>query len=93
MKFEWSTEKAEKNITKHGVSFQETLTVFKDALSFTYPDADHSVDEDRYLIIGLSSFRNVLVVSHTFRNDSIRIISARKATKKERHFYETESKH
>ncbi|MGR9052642.1 MAG: BrnT family toxin [Gammaproteobacteria bacterium] len=93
MNFEWNTEKAEKNIRKHGVSFQEALTVFRDTLSITYPDLDHSVDEDRYLIIGLSSFENVLVISHTFRNDNIRIISARKATYKERHFYETESKH
>ena len=93
MNFEWNTEKAEKNIRKHGVSFQEALTVFQDVVSLTYPDSDHSADEDRYLIIGLSSFGNVLVISHTFRNDNIRIISARKATKKERHFYETESKH
>jgi uncharacterized DUF497 family protein len=93
MNFEWNTEKSEKNIRKHGVSFQEALTVFRDALSLTYPDVDHSADEDRYLIIGLSSFGNVLVISHTFRNDNIRIISARKATKKERYFYETESRH
>jgi len=82
MNFEWSTEKAEKNINKHSVSFQEALTVFQDTLSLTYPDMDHSADEDRYLIIGLSSFGN----------DNIRIISARKATKKERHFYEIESR-
>lgn len=93
MNFEWNTGKADKNTRKHGVSFQEALTVFQDALSLTYPDTDHSTDEDRYLIIGLSSFGNVLVITHTFRNDNIRIISARKATKKERHFYETESKH
>jgi uncharacterized DUF497 family protein len=93
MKFEWNTDKAEKNDRKHGISFQEALTVFQDALSLTYPDMDHSADEDRYLIIGLSSFGNVLVISHTFRNDIIRIISARKATKKERYFYETESRH
>ena len=93
MNFEWNTEKAEKNIRKHGISFQEALTVFQDALSLAYPDTDHSADEDRYLIIGLSSFGNVLVISHTFRTDNIRIISARKATKKERHFYETESTH
>jgi len=93
MKFEWNTEKAFKNERKHGVSFQEALTVFKDALSLTYPDTDHSADEDRFLIIGLSSTGNVLVISHTFRNDCIRIISARKATKKERYFYESESRH
>lgn len=92
MNFEWSAEKAEKNIKKHNISFQEALTVFQDTLSLTYPDMDHSTNEDRYLIIGLSSFGNVLVIPHTFRNDKIRIISARKATKKERHFYETEAK-
>ena len=93
MSFEWNIDKAEKNVRKHGISFEEALTVFKDTLSLTYPDTDHSADEDRYLIIGLSSFGNVLVISHTFRNGNIRIISARKATKKEQHFYETESRH
>lgn len=93
MNFEWNTEKAEKNIRKHGIPFKEALTAFQDTLSVTYPDMDHSADEDRYLIIGLSSLGNVLVISHTFRDDNIRIISARKATKKERYFYETESKH
>ena len=78
---------------KHGISFQEALTVFRDTLSLTYPDIDHSVDEDRYLIIGLSSFGNVFVISHAFRNDNICIISARKATKKEQYFYEIESRH
>ena len=93
MEFEWNTEKANRNQRKHGVSFSEALTVFQDSLSLTYPDIDHSVDEDRFLIIGLSSSGNVLVISHTFRNDVVRIISARKATKKERSFYENEARH
>ena len=93
MKFEWDTDKAVTNERKHGVSFHEALTVFRDALSLTYPDTDHSSDEDRFLIIGLSSFGNVLVISHTFRNDNIRIISVRNSTKKERYFYESESRH
>jgi uncharacterized DUF497 family protein len=93
MKFEWNTEKAKRNQKKHGVSFSEALTVFKDSLSLTYPDTDHSVDEDRFLLIGLSSSGNVLVISHTFRNDVVRIISARKATNKERSFYEKEARH
>jgi uncharacterized DUF497 family protein len=93
MKFEWNTDKARRNLQKHGVSFSEALSVFKDALSLTYPDSDHSAEEDRFLIIGLSSLGNVLVISHTFRNDVVRIISARKATKKERSFYENEARH
>ena len=93
MKFEWNTDKARKNESNHGISFQEALTVFKDALSLTYPDTEHSSGEGRFLIIGLSSSGNVLVISHTFRNDSVRIISARKTTKKERSFYENEAKH
>ena len=93
MKFEWDREKATKNAKKHGISFREALTVFRDTLSVTYPDIDHSADEDRFLIIGLSLSGNVLVVSHAFRNDSIRIISARKATRKERFFYEKETRH
>jgi hypothetical protein len=91
MKFEWNIEKARKNERKRGISFQDSLTVFKDELSLTYPDADHSTDEDRFLIIGLSSSGNVLVISHTFRNECVRIISARKATKKERSFYENQA--
>jgi uncharacterized DUF497 family protein len=93
MKFQWDRQKATKNEKKHGISFQEALTVFRDTLSITYPDIDHSADEDRFLIIGLSLSGKVLVVSHAFRNDSIRIISARRATKKERIFYENETRH
>lgn len=93
MDFEWNADKAENNSRKHGIAFQEAITVFRDPLSPAYPDLDHSADEDRYLIIGLSSSGNVLVISHIFRNDSIRIISAREATKNERAYYETESTH
>jgi len=93
MKFEWNADKARRNQRKHRVSFSEALSVFKEVLSITYPDTDHSAEEDRFLIIGLSSSGNVLVISHTFRNDVVRIISARKATKKERSFYESEARH
>ncbi len=93
MKFEWNTDKANRNERKHAVFFHEAITVFEDRLSLTYPDIDHSVDEDRFLIIGLSSRENVLVISHAFRNDNIRIISARNATKKERSYYEYKSRH
>ncbi len=73
---------------KHGISFDEAATVFEDTLSVTYPDPDHSEQEECYLIIGISSQYQVLVISHTYRSEIIRIISARRATKRERRFYE-----
>jgi uncharacterized DUF497 family protein len=91
MKFEWNRAKAAANLHKHGVSFEEAASVFADALSHVFPDVDHSDDETRFLLIGLSRSERVLVVSHTDRDDSVRIISAREATKKERKFYEESS--
>ena len=88
MKFEWNPDKAESNYEKHDVSFEEAATVFNDLLSITFPDPDHSVDESRYVIIGVSRFGQLLIVSHTDRGETIRIISARKATRQERRFYE-----
>lgn len=88
MEFEWNPHKATLNFEKHGVSFQEAATVFNDPLSVTFPDPDHSIGESRYVIIGISRFRQILVVAHTERGDNIRIISARKATRQERKFYE-----
>lgn len=88
MDFEWNIQKAENNLKKHHISFEEASTVFGDVLSITFPDTGHSLQEDRYLMVGLSDKYKVLVVSHTYRNDSIRIISAREATLKERKFYE-----
>ena len=88
MQFEWNPDKANLNLKKHGVSFNEASTVFNDPLSLTFPDPDHSYGEDRYVIIGLSGANRILVVSHTDRADSIRIISAREATRKEQRFYE-----
>lgn len=93
MKFEWDRRKAISNERKHNVSFGEAVSVFRDALSVTYPDVDHSQEEDRFLIIGLSSSGNIVVISHTFRDEAIRIISARKATTKERSFYEQQARH
>jgi len=87
MEFEWNPDKAETNIEKHGVSFQEAATVFNDPLSVTFPDPDHSIGENRYVIIGVSRFGQLLVVAHTDRGEKIRIISARKATRQERAFY------
>jgi uncharacterized protein len=88
MEFEWNPEKAALNLQKHGVSFSEAATVFNDPLSTTFPDPDHSVGESRYVIIGLSRFGQLLVVSHTDRGEKIRIISTRKATRQEQRFYE-----
>ena len=88
MKFEWNRTKAAANLRKHGVSFDEAATVFADVLSHVFPDVDHSDDETRFLLIGMSQVGRVLVVSHTDRGEVVRIISAREATRKERTFYE-----
>jgi len=93
MNFEWDRRKGTKNEAKHQVSFEETIAVFRDSLSMTYPDVEHSSEEDRFLIIGATKTGKVLVVSHVFREDSIRIISARKATANERAFYEKQPHH
>jgi len=91
MDFEWDPRKAEINLRKHGVSFTEAGTVFGDDLAITVPDPDHSNDEDRYITIGWSNRRRLLMVSHTDRGDQIRIISARELTKTERKEYEEEN--
>jgi uncharacterized protein len=88
MEFEWDDAKAWRNLSKHGVSFQEAATVFGDPLALTFLDPDHSDEEDRYLTFGLSSDGHYLVVSHTDRGDGTRIISARRMTRKERKSYE-----
>lgn len=88
MEFEWNPDKTAINLNKHGISFQEAATVFNDLLSVTFPDSDHSIGENRYVIIGMSSSGQLLVVSHTDREDRIRIISARTATRSEQRFYE-----
>ncbi len=86
--FEWNPDKAEKNIRKHGISFDEAATVFSDPLSTTYDDPDHSHYESRYIITGVSSHGKLLFVSHTETGNTIRIISARQLTRKERKQYE-----
>ena len=82
MRFEWNEAKARSNFAKHGVSFQEASTVFGDPLSVSASDAARSREEDRFVTIGVSSVLNTVVVAHTDRGDSIRIISARRATAK-----------
>ena len=88
MEYEWDPEKAEANNRKHGVSFHEAATVFGDPLAITFSDPDHSIDEYRYLTFGLSKFDRLLVVSHSERDDKVRIISARIMTRYERRIYE-----
>ena len=88
MIFDWDQNKAQKNLSKHQVSFDEAQTVFKDPLFIDFYDPDHSEDEERYLIVGKSNQGNLLIVSYTERESSIRIISARKVTKAERKVYE-----
>ena len=86
--FEWDPSKARRNIETHGVSFDEASTTFKDTLSLTIHDPLHSDEEDRFILIGNSIKNRLLVVVHTEIGNKIRIISARKATKKERKQYE-----
>ena len=86
--FEWDEEKASDNLTKHGVSFAEASTVFADPLSRTIPDPLHSEEEERFVILGESAAGHTLVVVHTHWEENIRIISARKATPRERKDYE-----
>ena len=88
MQFEWDTAKAAKNPAKHGVSFEEAATVFRDTLSATGANPDHSVGEERFITFGVSTSGRLLVVAHTERGDTIRIISARPATRGERKIYE-----
>ena len=88
MIYEWDRAKATANLRKHKVSFAEAASVLLDPLALTFPDPDHSDEEERDITIGLSSKQRVLFVSHRERADRIRIISARKATRKERLQYE-----
>jgi uncharacterized protein len=88
LEFEWDLRKAARNVRVHGVSFQEAATVFEDELSATVVDPDHSEQEDRFITIGTSVAQRLLIVSHTEREDKIRIISARELTSREREQYE-----
>ena len=87
--FEWNDTKDETNQTKHGVAFEEAQTVFFDEKAIQFDDPDHSIDEERFLLLGFSQRLKVLVVCHCYRSDEsiIRIISARRATKKEQKVY------
>jgi len=86
--FEWDAQKARDNEQKHHVSFPEASEVFDDDHSSSVPDPDHSADEDRFLIFGISKQGRHLVVSYTERGERIRLISARQMTSRERRAYE-----
>lgn len=91
IKFEWNAAKAASNERKHGVSFEEAISVFYDEFAIQFFDSESSeLEEDRFLMLGLSSESRILIICHCERDsgNTIRIISARKATSKERRFYE-----
>lgn len=84
MKFEWDPKKADANLRKHGVSFDEAASVFLDPLATSGPDPDHSVGERRFITFGESSLSRFIAVHHTHRPGTIRIFSARRMTRAER---------
>ena len=90
IKFEWNHSKAQSNLAKHGVSFEEAKSIFYDELAVQFYDTEHSESEDRFIMLGTSNQLNILTVCHCERQEGeiIRIISARKATKNEYKFYE-----
>jgi uncharacterized protein len=88
--FEWDPKKAASNLKNHGVSFDEATSVFGDLLSMNMPDPDHSVSEQRFLVLGVSAASRLVVVSYAERPPRTRIIRARLATKRERRKYENE---
>lgn len=88
MVYQWDKDKASANLRKHGIDFADAVSVFSDDLAITIPD--ERFDEERFVTIGVDAFGRVLVVVYTLRDDEIRIISARKATRQERQQYEEE---
>jgi uncharacterized protein len=88
LQFVWDARKAAANLRKPGVSFTEAAAAFGDPLSITMPDPDHSQDDDRFLLIGQSARQHLVIVAHVQRGDTIRIISARLASRRERIAYE-----
>lgn len=90
MYFEWDDKKAKINIEKHGITFEEATTVFSDECGILFDDPDHSGEEDRFILLGISAYAKILIVCHCYRceDEVIRIISARKATKTEAKQYE-----
>lgn len=91
MSFEWDPEKAKANLRNHKFSFEEAQTVFDDPLFLIFSDPDHSIEENRFMVMGESTKNRLLVVSYTERPPATRLISARKATRTERNNYEEEN--
>ena len=91
LEFEWDAEKARRNLRKHKVSFREGMMVFNDIFAITFYDDAHSRHEQRFVTLGMSDLERVLVVSHTLIGEKIRLISARKGTRRERELYEKEN--
>ena len=96
MKFEWDIHKERSNIRKHGVTFEQASYVFADPFSLNRYDEEHSEDEERWVLLGQSLHQTLLIVIHTFRDENgqeiVRIISARKATEKEKKAYQRRRK-
>jgi uncharacterized DUF497 family protein len=88
LEFEWDPRKAAANLTKHGVSFEEAATVFGDPLGRILTDPRHSMDEERLVLLGFSGRQRLLAVMFVERRETIRIISSRRATRRERRYYE-----
>ncbi len=88
MEFEWDSDKADENLRKHQVSFSEAATVFGDAFGVTARDPDHSKGETRFITVGMSEQKRLVIVAHTERGERIRIISARELTRSEKKVYE-----
>ena len=88
MKMEWDSSKALSNLKKHGVSFEEASTALSDPMAATGADPDHSITEDRFVTFGVSERGRLIVVAHTDEGETIRIISARTASRGERELYE-----
>ena len=91
LEFTWDPAKAAANLRKHGIAVAEAATAFGDPHSLTIADPDHSEREERYLLIGITGTNKLVVVAHTEHGDTIRIISARRATRRERSTYEEDT--
>ena len=87
LEFEWDPLKSRQNVKKHGIPFREGMAAFADRFSYTISDPEHSIGERRFLLLGCGSSGELLVISHTERGDRIRIISVRRAAKREREQY------